>query len=656
MKFTIDKSVGSMLIRTFAVFAVSSALALPARAETPKEKERALIQLIQSDAPPGDKAIACKKLAIYGSDEAVPALASLLMDDRLASWALIALEAIPGSAPEVALRKAAGKLNGELLIGVIDSIGVRRDAGAVKVLTRKLSDSDTRVASAAAVSLGKIGGAKAAGALRHALAKASGPARTAVAEGCVRCAETLLADGNRASAVKLYDAVRQATLPKEKVLEGVRGAMLARGDAGIPLLLEQLKSNDRDLFNLGLRVARELPGAEATRAVVGAFREATPDRQPLVLMALADRGDASAMPIVTEVARNGDKKMRIVAIDILDRLGDPSTLPVLLAGATDEDSEISQPSLAALSRLAGNNVDSDLFARLSDSSGRMRQALMTIAARRGIEKALPLIVQSVGDPDPQIRSAAIQALLNLGGNNEVAALGRALEKSTIPEERAHIEKVLVTLSGHVGASCVPSLGALMQNGDPENRKAALHALVAAGGTDALAAVATATDDKDQAVQDEAVRTLCSWPNAWPEDAAAAAPLLRTAKTDSNSSHEILAEGGYLQLLLGDEKLTKDDKLAKLQEILPLLQRPEEKITAIAVLQGISAPAALDLLSTFASEPAVANDACLALVQAASPKKTSLAMGERQKALQLAIQKSTREETKQKAEEALKNLQ
>jgi HEAT repeat protein len=654
MKFHIDCSV---LTKSFALFAVSIALGLPALAEeSVKDKEHALIHTLQSDAPPGDKAIACKKLAIYGSEEAVPALAPLLEDNQLASWALIALEAIPGSAPDLALRQAAGKLHGELLVGVIDSIGVRRDAGAVKILAGKLTESDTAVASAAAVSLGKIGNAKAAAALKRALARSSPSVRPAVAEGCVRCAEVLLADGKGAGAVKLYDAVRKAKVAKEKVLEGTRGAILARGDAGLPLLLEQLKSNDRDLFNIGLRVARELPGPAATKAVAGAFRQATAERQPLVLLALADRGDAAVLPIVTEVAAHGEKNLRVVAIDILDRLGDPATLPVLLDCAVDEDQDISQPALAALSRLAGNNVDSDLCSRLADSTGKMRQALMSISARRGIAKALPAIVQSINDPDGQTRAAAIQALLNLGGNNEVAELGRALQKSNVPDERAHIEKVLVGLSGRIGAPGVPSLVSLMQSSNPQDRKAALHALVAAGGGDALAAVAAAVEDKDQTIQDEAVRTLCSWPNAWPEDAAVAAPLLRTAKNDRNSSHEILAQGGYLQLLLGDEKLSKDDKLAKLQDILPLLHRSEEKITAIAVLQGISAPQALDLLSNFASEPAVANDACMALVQAATPKRESLSLEQRQKALHLAIQKSTKAETKQKAEEALKNLQ
>jgi HEAT repeat protein len=649
-----------ILAWTSPALAVLVALAVPAYAgettSSAKTQERALIQLLRSDAFPDLKAITCKKLAIYGTGEAVSALAPLLADERLTSWARIALEAIPGSAPDKALRKAAGKLHGRLLVGVIDSIGSRRDAKSVSVLTRKLNDSDTEVASAAAVSLGEIGGQQAAKALQRALGTAPESVRPAIAEGCVRCAENFLANAKAADAVKLYDAVRQSTLPRQRILEGIRGAILARGQAGIPLLLEQLQSNDRPCFNIGLRVARELPGKEATEAVAGAFRAATPDRQPLLLLALADRGDAAATTVVTEAARSGGEKLRRVAIEILDRLGDPSTLPVLLDDAADEDPEISQASLAALTRLAGTNVDSELFARLQNSSGRMRRALITLAARRGIEKAAPLIAQSVGDPDMETRSAAIEALTALGGSNEVTELVQALEKSKIPDERARIENALVTLSGRIGTKCVPSLLSLIWSAKQEDRKVALHALVAAGGSDALAAVAAATDDKDQSFQEEALRTLCTWPNAWPEDAAVAEPLLRAAKTDSNSSHGILAMRGYLQFLLGDEKLKKEDKLAKLEEIIPLLRRTDEKTTAIAVLQGISSAAALERLAAFASEPAVANDACGALVRAVTQNKPSISIVQRQQALRVVIQKSTQKETRQKAEEALKSLQ
>ena len=90
------------------------------------EKEAELIAVLRSDAPAAEKAITCKKLAIHGSKEAVPELARLLTDERLASWARIALEAIPGPEADDALRKATDSLDGKLLVGSINSITLSR--------------------------------------------------------------------------------------------------------------------------------------------------------------------------------------------------------------------------------------------------------------------------------------------------------------------------------------------------------------------------------------------------------------------------------------------------------------------------------------------------------------------------------------------------
>src|SRR5258708_31086304 len=99
------------------------------------EKEAEFISVLRSDAPGAEKAIACKQLAIYGSSDAVVYLARLLPDEKLASWARIALEAIPGPEADEALRKATDSLQGNLLIGTINSIGVRPDAAAIDRLT-----------------------------------------------------------------------------------------------------------------------------------------------------------------------------------------------------------------------------------------------------------------------------------------------------------------------------------------------------------------------------------------------------------------------------------------------------------------------------------------------------------------------------------------
>src|ERR1700685_1107887 len=221
------------------------------RAPSPK-RERDLIAVLRSDAPKAKKADACKDLAVYGSRACVPELARLLADEQLASWARIAWEAIPGPEADEALRKALPSLRGLLLVGATNSIGVRRDAGAVDLLIGRLRDADAEVASAAAAALGRIGNQVAAQALEQSLPSVPPDVRSAVAEGLVLCAERSLAEGQAAQAVALYDLVRKSDVPKQRMLEATRGAILARRQDGIPLLIEQLRSPDKAFLQLAL--------------------------------------------------------------------------------------------------------------------------------------------------------------------------------------------------------------------------------------------------------------------------------------------------------------------------------------------------------------------------------------------------------------------
>ena len=620
------------------------------------EKQRQLIRALKSDTPPEDKAIACKQLAIYGTKDAVPALAAMLSDPRLASWARIALEAIPGPAADAALRKAMGGLQGRLLIGTINSIAVRRDAKAVAGLVKELKAADPEVASAAAVALGRIGGAKAAKALEQSLATAPAAVRPAVAEGCVLCAEGFLVRGKPAGAVKLCDAVRKAEVPKQRILEATRGAILARQVAGIPLLLEQLRSPDKAFFAIGLRTARELRGLEVTGALAAELKRCHPDRQALLLLAVADRGDSAAGSAVLEAARHGSTKLRIAAIGALERRGDVSTVPVLLEAAASGAAEVAPAALGALTRLPGNEVDADLLARLPQATGKTRQALIELAGRRRIEPALLAIVAFADDPDAGVRSAAVQAIGALGDDKQAAVVVRLLQHTQSPKERADGETALIAISGRNGARCVPHLLPLAQSGDSALRIIALHLLASAGGSEALAAVKSAVDDRDETVRDEAVRTLSTWPNNWPEDSGVVEPLLTLAKDSKRTSYQVLGLRGYLQYVQGDRQIKDDDKVVKVNEVLPLINRPEEQRLAVGVVGAIPSAAALKLLMTFAAEPAVADDACSAMVKLAGDKAAGISREQRQQALQTVVEKTKNAATKNKAEALLKELQ
>ena len=624
--------------------------------QSPRERELKLIGTLQSDASPAEKAITCKRLAVYGSEAAVPALAALLPDEKLSSWARIALEVIPGPAADEALRQATGKVRGTLLVGVINSIGVRRDARAIDVLAERLKDTDAEVASAAAVALGHIGGEQASKTLQQFLTSASDKVRPAVAEGCILCAEKYLSGEKSAEAAKLYDAVRQSDVPKQKILEATRGAILARGSGGVPILIEQLKSPDKGQFSIGLRTARELSGREVTEALAAEVDRLDAARQPLLLLAIADRSDAAVLPAVVKAAKNGSGRLRTTAVSALERLGSVSSVPVLLDAAIDDDAELAQAAKTTLARLPDKDVDADLLARLSRAKGKARQVLIELAAQRRIDEALPAVVLGIEDADAGVRGAAVQAVGVIGGDKQAGDLVKLLGKTPNPAERADIEEALLAISGRGGANCAQYLLPLMQSSDGALRMVGLHGLAVAGGPDALNAVKSAIGDREETVQDEAVRTLSTWPNNWPGDAGVAEPLLTLAKSGSKTSHQVLGLRGYLQYVRGDTKLGDEAKVAKVSDLMSLIKRPEEKRLAIAVVGTTPTGGSLELLRTFAADSTVTEEACSAIVGLVDKNTQKLPKEQCRGALRTVVETSTNNATRGKAEGLLKKVQ
>ncbi|MDD4269696.1 MAG: PBS lyase [Pirellulaceae bacterium] len=509
------------------------------------DQERQLIGVLQSDAPKADKAITCKRLVIHGTAAAVPPLAALLDDAELASWARIALEAIPGPEADGALREALGRLQGRLLVGAINSIGVRRDQRAVESLAGRLGDADPEVASAAAAALGRIGNDAAAKILQKSLGAAPAAVRSAVAEGCILCAERALAGGNAARAVELYDLVRESAAPKQRIVEATRGAILARRSAGVPLLVEQLKSADKGMFNIGLTTARELPGREVTEGLAAAVAGAVPARQGLLVGALADRRDEAVLPAVLAIAKNGSETARQAAVAALQRVGDASCVPVLMEMAAGADAELAKAAAEALAGLPGKDVDADLAERLPQASGAARRVLIELAGRRRIAAASGALIEAADDADGKIRALALAALGSTIGPDELSFL---ITRAVAPPHAADAKAAMPALKAACirmpdGQTCATMLIAAMSDAPIATKSSILEILGAMGNATALEAVGAAARDKSTELQDTASRLLGEWMSV-----DAAPVLLELAKTATDSKYQVRALRGYIRLV------------------------------------------------------------------------------------------------------------
>jgi hypothetical protein len=199
-----------------------------------KDLEIRLAAVLRTDAPRDAKDFVCRKLMVIGTAESVPTLAGLLPDKDLSHMARYALERIPAPEAGQALRDSLKTVTGPLQIGVIGSLGVRRDAASVELLTARVTHPDTATACAACCALGNIGTPEASKVLltvakKQMAAKVPEAVTASAADAALACAERLLADGKKAEALAVYKSLAGEDQPKQIRTAATRGLLAVAG-------------------------------------------------------------------------------------------------------------------------------------------------------------------------------------------------------------------------------------------------------------------------------------------------------------------------------------------------------------------------------------------------------------------------------------------
>jgi HEAT repeat protein len=194
-----------------------------------KDLETRLADLLTADVPRGARDYIFRKLMIIGSAQSVPTLEYYLFVEDLAHMARYALERLPAPEAVQVMREQVTRFKGATKVGVIGSLGVRRDAASVPTLAAMLGDADKTVVRAALGALGKIGTPEAAKALTEFAKKAPDDLKLIAADASLVCAEQLLADGKKTEATLLYKSLSGEDQPKNIRLAAMQGLLSVAG-------------------------------------------------------------------------------------------------------------------------------------------------------------------------------------------------------------------------------------------------------------------------------------------------------------------------------------------------------------------------------------------------------------------------------------------
>ena len=567
-------------------------------------QEDELIAVLKSQASVVDKCNACKQLRIYGTAESIPALAPLLTDERIGHAARYALEAMPYPQAGAALRNALAKASGKTKVGIIDSLGWRRDTDSVTLLAPLLKNADTTVATTAAKALGRIGNGKAASALIKACNNSNPEIKQAVLAAILNCAEISMSAGNDSQAASLYRSLSKPDTPSAIRVAAWRGLALTDGNRRPNLVIEALTGSDQQLRLVATKLIRETKDEQLVRACLQQWKSLNADAQVLLVNVLAARNNKAALPNIQKAYTSPHKPVRIAAIKALATLGNASSVAPLAKRAANTRGDEQTRARESLKTLRGKDINPEMLRQLMRTDTSVRVELIAALAARGATEATKSVIVFGKNEDKPTRAACYNALRLIAGAEALPEMVKLLENAD-RKERAQLEKAITTVAlrekaqTHVTRAIKSALG---DSTPTALKNSIIRILGALGDPSATGLIRIALADNETETRYTAIQALSAWPTAEPKD-----DLLKIAKTSDNKTHKVLALRGYIDLITRDT-CSPNKKLTMYKTAMTLAKSPAEKKKVLSGVSMLRTIAAIEMAQRCLKDPAIKNEA------------------------------------------------
>ncbi len=606
-----------------------------------------LTDSLRANTTPDAKQFCAEQLARCATAAEVPAIAQCLADERISYAARFVLQNIGDPAAGAALRDAAKTLKGRLLIGVIDSLGARREPENVAVLKALLDGNDAPTALAVAAALGQNGTPDAIAALIPRSTSNSPAVQVAACDALLRCAESALRAGRKPDAAALYQPFCDTKFPPNVRVAALVGLAEAQPDAALSKALEALQSTDAAVVTGAVGVLRWTTAADATKQLAGTLRALSPALQTRVLDVLAQRGDASARDAILAALKHADESVRVAAIEALASVGTTEDISVLLQFLSGSDAEKSA-ARQSLSRMRDAGVDALLLERVVKSGDTsVRAVLLGVLAARQSASAPPVLAKIAReDADAQIRTAAIDALGLTAGDRDAQLLLDVLCAAKTSDER----NAVVTAIGKAAPrmkdrdALVTLIAGALKTADLPARSALLSALPRVNSPAALETLRGNLEDANLEIRDAAVRALAQW-----TDVAAVNDLLDVVKGE-NATHRVLALRCLASLVQKLPQASASEAVEICRKMLDASAQTADKRTALGALGAIKSPLALKVAQSYLENDALKQEAASATVRIAQALGPTKEPGK--SALQKVLNSNVSDSVKQQAQAAL----
>jgi HEAT repeat protein len=558
-------------------------------------EQKLIVVAASKDATQAGKAVACRFLQQVGTRKCIPAVSGLLRDEILSDYARLVLERLKSEQADKAMRDALETATDKIKIGILATLGERRDDKAIRPADKLAHSSNPALAKAAIQVIGKIGGKEAAECL-----SSMKPAEKLVPtqmRAMVECARSL--SGN--DKVSLCEKVLAGSY-KPCHIAALRELTNVDTAKASSLIARAIKSNDVKLRRDGFSIVAGTKGKRLTRNMLNLLDELSPDQQAELIVALGARGDKVALDKIMEHIRSNNTEIQDAAVKAVSKLGDAGAVKLLLDMANSP--RLRDSVTKAIAGMKSDNINDALVESLKDRN--LRKAAIQVSIARGNTEAVPGLLKLVQDEDPDVRKEAWTGLATLASGDDMNSMMKILVEIKEARDLSYAEEAVkkVFYRAENRSKCFKAIAGHYEAAKKATKGVILELGAATGDLQALKLERNALTSANKELYGRALRALAKWPNE-----TAAEDLLRQTKNASEQVDRIVALRGYIRIAgIEKAKLAADERMKMLKTAIGLAKRNEEKQQIVSGLQHVKSLEALDMLGKYMDDPALQAEA------------------------------------------------
>ncbi|HNT37305.1 MAG TPA: HEAT repeat domain-containing protein, partial [bacterium] len=248
--------------------------------------------------------------------------------------------------------------------------------------------------------------------------------------------------------------------------------------------------------------------AEAAETITGFHRVEATHFYLTFAQRLAEKGHTEeALAVCRDLFESktapDETAVQCAALHVMSQALGENAIPDLLQAMTNDKEQVRAQAMNITNSFSGNRITRGLMEFYQTAFPDLQAELIRLLARRGDNKALPLLFAGLDSSEKVVRLAAIESVSTLAGSASLNALLDVFSN----EDKEEVEAAKAALTMMPGTQATADIAAGVTDPHPAIRLGSIEILVARGAKDQIQKLCLAGRDDDEDIRLAALKGL-----------------------------------------------------------------------------------------------------------------------------------------------------